>query len=401
MKTRWVVAAGLALLTAGCGETAAGPEADGEPGWRPVAQSPLTPREAPLTVTVGEQILVIGGSDGPPCPPNADCVAPPEPLRDGAAYDPAADAWTPIADAPAPVGGGPETAAVVGDMVYVLTSGFGADGTMSSTFQAYDAAADAWIELTPPDDTGWRALTVAGDRVVAYVGSHESMDAAVPTALDPLPADLTYDAATDTWTALPADPLGPSYDRRLVGTPGGAVLLASDLVANPGVEPPVVDAARFDLESGAWTELPSGDVLSGYGFRAVGDVLVSALEGSADGGEVNNWGRDIPYGAVLDPATGAWSALPDRPERDPLDGFMVPGDVSDEQTIVSGAWALDVPAQAWTRVPELPVDEHVQGQSVAFAGGVVFLWGGSAWGDDMSDGELLADGWVWTVPTPD
>ncbi|WP_116947458.1 Kelch repeat-containing protein [Jiangella endophytica] len=393
---RWVAAAGLVLLTAGCGETAAGPGTDGEPAWRPVAESPLSPREAPLTVTAGARILVIGGSDEPPCPPNADCAAPPEPLRDGAAYDPEADEWTPIADAPVPVWAGPATAAVVGDTVYLLAG---------ERFVSYDAATDAWAELTPPGAADWLPLTVAGDRVVAYHDSHEVPGAEVPVAMDPLPSDLVYDAAADSWSPLPADPLGPSYDRRLVGTDDGAVLLAAALVPNPGIEPPVVDAARLDLATGTWTVLPGGDVLSGFGFHRVGDVLVSAVEGTADGGETNHWGREIGYAGLLDPATGTWSELPDRAERDPLDGFTLPGDVSGDRTIVSGAWALDVPTGSWTRVPDLPVDEHLQGQSAAFAdtagGGVVLLWGGSAWeAGEWTDGGLLSDGWSWTVPAP-
>ncbi|WP_160312788.1 Kelch repeat-containing protein [Jiangella alkaliphila] len=413
----------MVLLAVGCGETAAGPGTGGSSGggdepageWRPVADSPLTPREAPLAVAVGERILVIGGSDGPPCPPNADCVAPPAPLRDGAAYDPATDEWTPIATAPAPVGGGVDTSVVVGDTVYVLTTIFNQEGTTTRTFQSYDAAADGWAELTPPPGSEWVSLTAVSDRVVAYRGSHEDYTGGSLEPLDPLPADLVHDPATDTWSELPVDPLGPSYDRRLVGFGDGAVLLASDLVPNPGLDPPVVHAATLDLATGRWTELPDGDLVSGYGFRRVGTMLVSALEESSDGGETNNWGRDIPYGGLLDPATGTWSTLPERAHRDPLDGFMIPlGDLSGERTIVSGAWVLDVPTLTWGRVPELPVDEHLQGQSAAFAdtaeGGVVLLWGGSAWprdtmaggepaagGEPVADGELIADGWIWNV----
>ncbi|TDC48264.1 hypothetical protein E1212_21870 [Jiangella ureilytica] len=413
-RARWVVAAGLALLAAGCGQTAAGPGADGTPtgggdGWRPVAESPLSPREAPLAVAVGEKVLVIGGSDGPPCPPGASCVAGPEPLGDGAAYDPAADRWEPIADAPVPISAFPETTAVVGDTVYLLSTLWAADGTgtVTTSFLAYDAAADTWTTLTPPDRGDRSSLTVSGGRVVAYSTSHESGGETIEP-VDPLPADLVYDAAAGTWSALPADPLGPSYDRRLIGTDDGAVLLASALVPDPGVDPPVVHAAKLDLATGAWSELPDGDLVSAFTMRRVGDLVLSAQEGSADGGEVNNWGRDIPYAAVLDPAAGVWSELPERAEREPGDGFSVPGEVSGERTIVSGAWVLDVPTLGWSRVPDLPFEEQIQGQSAAFAGtadggGQVFLWGGAYWPDEdwAAEGELLADGWIWTVPAPE
>lgn len=417
-RARWVAAAGLvALLAAGCGEAAADPEStDGEPvepaggEWEQVAESPLSPREGPLTVAVGDRILVIGGSDGPPCPPNASCVAGPEPLSDGAAYDPAADAWEPIADAPVPISAFAETTAVVGDTVYLLSTLWPADGgAVTTSFLAYDAAADGWATLTPPDHGDRSSLTVSGDRVIAFTTSHES-GGEIIEPVDPLPADLVYDAAADTWSALPADPLGPSFDRRLIGTDGGAVLLASALVPDPGVDPPVVNAAKLDLATGAWTELPDGDLVSGSSMRRVGDLVLSAQEGSADGGEANNWGRDIPYAAVLDPAAGVWSTLPDRAEREHRDGFTVPGEVSGERTVVSGAWVLDVPTLTWSRVPDLPFEEMIQGQSAAFLesgdggdGGLVFLWGGAYWpGEDwMTEGELLAEGWIWTVPTPD
>lgn len=412
MKTRWVAAAGVVLLAAGCGETTAG-DAEGSPGddggsWRQVAASPLSPREAPLTVAVGGKVLVIGGSDGPPCPPNASCIAPPEPLSDGAAYDPAADTWAPIADAPAPVSAAPDNVAVVDDTVYLLSTAFRPEGGGATSFLSYDVAADSWTTLTSPGTTDWAYLTVAAGQVVAYRSTHEAGGEAIQ-ALDPLPADLVYDPAADSWAALPADPLGPSFDRRLVGTDDGVVLLASDLVPDPGVEPPVVHAATLDLaagSAGAWTELPGGDLVSAYGMHRVGDLILSAQEGSADGGETNNWGRDIPYGAILDPVAGTWSALPDRPERQPGDGFAVPGEVSGERTVVSGAWVLDVASLTWSRVPDLPFEQQVQGQSAAFldgdGGGSVFLWGGAYWPDDdwTTGGELLAEGWVWTVPAP-
>ena len=47
---------------------------------------------------------LIGGYDGPVCPPNADCARPETGRRaDGAAYDPASGTWEAIADAPEPL----------------------------------------------------------------------------------------------------------------------------------------------------------------------------------------------------------------------------------------------------------------------------------------------------------
>ncbi|MEX2291372.1 MAG: hypothetical protein WD794_13740 [Mycobacteriales bacterium] len=44
-------------------------------------------------MTVGEEVLLLGGDSSPLCPPGANCVDAPEPQRDGAAYRPSTDTW--------------------------------------------------------------------------------------------------------------------------------------------------------------------------------------------------------------------------------------------------------------------------------------------------------------------
>lgn len=45
----------------------------------------------------------------------------------------------------------------------------------------------------------------------------------------------------------------------------------------------------------------------GGSWTWTGQRLVDPTLGGADGGQVNNYGRVIPYGGRLDPATGDWS----------------------------------------------------------------------------------------------
>jgi len=89
----------VVALLAGCGDSETGGKAGG--AWERLPDPPLSVREAATAVAVGSEALFLGGSDAPPCPPNASCVASGEPaLRDGAAFDPAAGTWERIASAP-------------------------------------------------------------------------------------------------------------------------------------------------------------------------------------------------------------------------------------------------------------------------------------------------------------
>src|SRR5688572_28831883 len=90
------VSAGLLVGVAG----SAGSDVDTRP-WKELPAPPLSPRVFPAGFWTVEEVVLVGGSDAPPCPPNASCTVPrTPPLSDGAAYDPHAGTWRPIADAP-------------------------------------------------------------------------------------------------------------------------------------------------------------------------------------------------------------------------------------------------------------------------------------------------------------
>jgi hypothetical protein len=56
---------------------------------------------------------------------------------------------------------------------------------------------------------------------------------------------------------MPGDPLAPSFDRQYVWTGSSLVLLAAELVPNPGSDGPSFQrAAVLDLETRTWERLP-------------------------------------------------------------------------------------------------------------------------------------------------
>lgn len=130
------------------------------------------------------------------------------------------------------------------------------EANVSSTLLSYDVAADEWAELPPPPVGD---LVATGDELVVFAPSHESHGAGRHGPADPLPPDVVFDSVAESWVELPADPHRPSYDRMIVATDAGLVLLARDLVADPGADPPIVRAAVLDspgdLATGRWSTL--------------------------------------------------------------------------------------------------------------------------------------------------
>ena len=329
--------------------------------WSSLPGSPLAPRSYAGGAWLGGRYFVVGGQLDQPCPPGASCLAPSRLLRDGASYDPQEGSWKAIADAPVSVSG---AAVVVGVTMYFTVW---VDG--SPSVYGYDTSVDAWTRVPSPS-IGGGSLVAAGDRLVSIPYSDEQAEA----------VDEVYDAGTRTWSRLPDDPLGRSFNRGAVWVDGKLLLLAHKLVANPGSEEPsLVRLAEFDFTTMSWRRLPDSEILGG-GAVAVAGLVVFPDTGSADGGEVNNWGRRYPMGGIYDPATRGWSDLPEL--KDPPEGVLYvwsDSSVTGDGVLASGH-LLDPVSRSWTLL-EPPPGGNLQGQSV-FAGpeGVLVFggWDGSA-----------------------
>ena len=351
-----------------------------ELGWHPLPASTLSPRTNAHAFWTGSTVLVIGGVDDVGCPPNGDCVQRELPLSDGAAYDPVTKAWTEMPDAPVPLGH--VSGGVVAGSLYLWVPGF--EPGARSAFLSFTPGDKEWVELPPPpfDLESSMNIVAAGDQLVAFQGTHEF-------GLEP---DLSYDPRTEAWTELPPDPLTPAFDRQMIWTDEGLVLLGRELVPNPGsAEPSRVLAARLDGQDNTWERFPDSETIGGP-WQWTGDKLVNASIGGADGGQVIGWGRSFPYGGILDPATGEWSELPGTPDvSGDFRGFSVAGG---GWAVSADGWALHAASDTWValRPPAAGVAED--GQAAVWAGDRLFVFGGSRVVDERF--VLVGGGWSWS-----
>jgi hypothetical protein len=380
-------AAGLFLAACGAGESAPPDPARRSATWQALPAGVLSPREGALGLWTGQEVLLVGGSDAPPCPPNASCVPPDvPPLADGAAFDPRTGAWRRIADSPVPFEWAQGIA--VGRTAYLWIPGSAGRPDAASAFLAYRIEDDRWEELPPPpgDFDLFHGIVQAGDRIVAYTGSDEQGEG----------SDFAFDPATKTWSELPPDPLSPSFDRSMVWSGGEIVLFDHELVPNPGSEKPAVTrAAALDLETGSWRRLPDSKIISTGPWVRDGERLVNPTLGGADGGEVGNWGRAHPYGGIFDPASGRWSALPNPPDGEEDFGAGVLTDSGGHYFGYQG-WILDATTDTWIELPPLDTDELVTGRTVVPAGDDLVVFGGARWKEHSFEATLLADAWIWS-----
>jgi hypothetical protein len=395
---KWLLlAGGFPLAIVACGssepdvvdETAAGPVAE----WVELETPPLGPRSHVMGVWSGREVFYVGGDTGL-CPPNAECAPPEDPLlADGAALDPSTGSWRAITASPVPFSSA--STAVVGDDIYFLVAGSLGWRGAEPAFLRYSIGADAWEELAqPPGDPGWYQLVATDGVVVAFSSSDEF--GARP--------DLVFHPSNGAWEQLPADPLSPGFDRTMVWSRPHVYLFDHELVPNPGSEvPSLTRAARLDLNTGEWERLPDSQILGTGPWFVEDQIMVNPNLGSADGGEVGNWGRSYPFGGIFDTASTTWSQLPQAPQADPPAGgfgYDISAGVlgsTDALIYATEGWLLDLESRSWIELPQLPGSDTYTQRMVVTAGADAVVFGGESWGDglDLDDGQLLGDAWIW------
>ncbi|OAI39163.1 hypothetical protein AYO38_08040 [bacterium SCGC AG-212-C10] len=374
------VVAATMLLSAGTDARASGE-------WEQLSPPPLAPRSRVVSVWTGKELLMVGG-DTYTCPPNADCLGPGGPaFKDGAALDPDRETWRLIA--PAPVGMRWASTAVVGDDVYFLAA-VQDDPGRSSAFLRYSISGDSWEELPLPGgrpEPYLYTLGAAGDRLIAYTGSHESE--VVP--------DLLFDTNAGSWSELPPSPLSPGFSRSMEFANGRLFLFDHEIVPNPGSEvPSLARIARYDFATSTWEQLPTTGMLGNGPMLVENGMLVSPQLGGADGGEVNNWGREYPYGGITDSGSGAWSALPAAPAHG--DDVWSAGVVGESNALyfATKGWALDLESRKWFEILALDAPGVFTERLVATAGRDAVVFGGVRWAGGAAT--LLGDAWIWRAP---
>lgn len=330
------------------------PPAVGE--WERLPAGPLSPRDGAIGVWTGREVIVFGGRDEPSCP---NCSAPlREPLRDGAAFDPATRSWRRIADAP--VAFDVADTAIAGGQVHVSS----ARGLF-----AYSVADDRWSSLPAPPRPGADgfALIGAGDRVYAHRGGWIG----------------EYDPATRRWRELPRTPA-----HQLVWS--GEKLVAIDCVDRPEEEGACLVTGSV-LEGERWERLPASaiDFLPGHWGAVDGRVLSASV---GDSNSQRQWVGEpaYPTGGMLDVEKREWSFLPDPPEEE---GQIWAGALGPRSAVSlrPGSFVLDLERDEWLRIPELNGFAH--GRTMVEAGRSLFVLGGTR------NLELLRDSvWMWTPP---
>jgi hypothetical protein len=403
---RWLLlAGGFPLAIVACGsskpdvvdETAAGSAAE----WVELPTPPLGPRSHVVGVWSGREVFYVGG-DTFLCPPNASCDLPDDPpLADGAAFDPSTVSWREIA--PSPVAFSWASTAVIGDDIYFLVAGSPDWRRAEAAFLRYSIGADAWEELPQPaGDLGWYQLDPADGVVVAFSSSHEAGGR----------PDLMFDpSGGGIWEELPPDPLAPGYDRTMVWSRPYLYLFDHEIVPNPTsgprpelpADPPLTRAARLDLSTGEWERLPDSEILGTGPWFVEDEIMVNPNLGSADGGEVNSWGRRYPFGGIFDTSSATWSELPEAPHAD-IPAGVFGDDISagvlgstDALMYATEGWLLDLGSGSWIELPQLPGSGGYTQRIVVTAGADAVVFGGERWSDDLDldDGELLGDAWIW------
>lgn len=224
--------------------SAAAADTAGTPGgWTELPTPPLGPRWGSVVAWVGDEAVVVGGRDTPPCPPNASCVEPEESaLSDGAVYDAVDGTWRPTAEAPGPVE--PHARAVV------WRDGLVVQG--DAELYRYSVVEDTWSTVPAPPAG---AIVAAGDRLVAVGGSDEVQGQGDDWV-------LSGDGAA--WTPLPQDPVGAAFDRQMVWTG----VACSGLIRPPGAG---CRRGEMSLATSSWPG-PGGRAPMGAGsvHRGVG-----------------------------------------------------------------------------------------------------------------------------------
>jgi hypothetical protein len=375
---RWVmvVSAGLLLVLAGCNAFGKSSPSDsvevsGSASWSMLPESPLSPRYSPLAVWDGSEFLLVGGYNGSPCPPNADCAGADHELSDGAAFDPQSSRWRVLANSPVPVSGEADgQSVVVGDRLFLLDTDDDRRQA-TTTFLSYDITDDRWTRLPVPDlRNAW--LIAAGDSVVAVGESG--------------PKNLVFDPVAVRWRPLPKSPLPHGGE---TGVWTGHKLLVAEHADVPNDQPPVVRLASLNQGLNRWTLLPDSKIV-GQGPVAVAGRVIWPSPETLDGGEVDNWGHSYDEGGIYDPSTGAWSKLPARPDNGGLDCCA-----NTDQLVNIYGNLLDPITLEWITVPKPPGGSR---NSPGVAGGkdVALVWGGAPYGHE--DEGSLATGFILHTP---
>ncbi|HUH06347.1 MAG TPA: hypothetical protein VML96_00935, partial [Egibacteraceae bacterium] len=254
--------------------------------WAPLPEAPIEPRLGSTAVWAGPELLTWGGTSWAAYSDRREFFA------DGAAYDPAAEAWRRMADAPLSPRRG--ASAVWTGEVMIIWGGVGAD-SFHADGAAYDPVVDQWRPLAPAPlaPRAGSAAAWTGEEMIV-LGGHDNAG--------PLSDGASYDPASDSWTVIAPGPLGIGRS----WSPGAVRAGESVAVWADSWGPGGMSGALYDPRTDSWRLLPE----DGLGDEFVQQILwdgAQLLALTAEGAPGNLRVRSLA------PDAAAWTPLPDIP----------------------------------------------------------------------------------------
>lgn len=197
----------------------------------------------------------------------------------------------------------------------------------------YDPATDTWTRIADaPVPIGGGQGVVVGDAiyVVAESGDRE------PSAV------LRYDPSADTWTRLPTSSEGGEKSALQLLTWGGDLYAATVLTGCDDYDCRFIE--RWDTASGTWHQEVGETGALRFAERSLTSIDDGFVALYRDG-----HGSSLAAAAYRD---GSWHELPDAPFDSPPDWLGAIGNTVVAVSFPGAAYALDVDAGTWRRLPE-------------------------------------------------
>jgi N-acetylneuraminic acid mutarotase len=356
-------------------------------GWRAMAVPPtaFAGRYNAVSAWTGTEMIAWGGR-------GAVSATSTGVLSDGAAYDPKKDTWRTIAAASTELSKGRELATAVFASGKLMIWG-GQDATaIYATGALYDPAADTWKSMA-----------------ASPLGAHSGAVSVWSTTTNELliwaeGEGAHYDPGADKWTMMPAAPISSRNGERALFV-GGKMIVWSGC---PGGGACSNDGASYDPATKTWTKLadPPAALDGRYGFADVFDGSKMIVWGGYGGFEVGNTFKKT--GAKYDPTSNAWTMISPTPDtaltppgREGMAYWQasgklyVFGGMADGFASAAGGGAIyDPTTDGWSAMPTKDQPLGRADATFVWTGKEAIVWGGTKL-RGLADG-VFRDGALFT-----
>ena len=287
--------------------------------------------------------------------------SPPPPVPDAGTPTPTAPGWTALAQLPSGVG--EATLAAANGKLFVI----GGYDTLPFV-QIYDLATDAWVRgPSLPSGTDNAGAVVDGTKLYVFGG-------------EATPLVQIFDLTAGRWGAGPALP-SPRFSS-VVEQLGSTVHLVGGWSFDRSNNVSLASHTGFDLASGTYLAGPLAPLQAArnhaYSGVIAGKLYVTG--GRAPGHEAAD-GSNVASTEVYDPATDAWSPLPDLPT--PRSGgasavfggkLYVLGGGLPGNTVYKAVHRFNPVAGTWESLPDMPIEST--GHRAVAVGADLYVVGG-------------------------